>query len=95
VLLPHRRQALTPRRHHCRALHALTGSLGLLLMQRSWQQGSYCADVVPALTGDAFLTSALCLSMGDKLLTTATGSRQLGAGSAGCVCRAARRTLRA
>lgn len=66
----------------CRSLHALTGSLGPLLAQRSWQQGSYCADVVPALTGDAFLSGALCLNKSDELLATATGKRQ-GPSSAG------------
>jgi hypothetical protein len=62
-----------------RSLHALTGSLGPLLAQRSWQQGAYCADVVPALTGDAFLSGALALHTTRELETGSTqGSRQLG-----------------
>eukprot|EP00775_Hariotina_reticulata_P008243 gene8243-8433_t len=43
------------------ALRMLSSSLGALLSERHWQQGSYSGGVVPALVGDAWLSGALGL----------------------------------
>lgn len=50
-----------------RSLQSVAASLGGLLSQRHWQHGSYSADVVPALTGDAWLSGALGLDDVDEL----------------------------
>lgn len=50
-----------------RSLQGLSASLGPLLSERQWQQGSYNADVLVALVGDAALSGALALSKADEL----------------------------
>jgi hypothetical protein len=37
----------------------MSSSLGALLAERQWQQGSYSGNVVPALVGDAWLSGGL------------------------------------
>lgn len=57
-------------------------SLGSLLSERQWQQGSYSADVLVALAGDAALSGALCLSKAEELrLQGAEKSRPYGQSS--------------
>jgi hypothetical protein len=51
----------------CRSLQGLGASLGALLSDRQWQQGSYNADVLVALAGDAALSGALALSKAEEL----------------------------
>lgn len=65
-----------------RSLQVLASSLGGLLSERHWQQGSYSGDVVPALVGDACLSGALALAEIDMLLGTGTGARQRAFGAA-------------
>lgn len=60
----------------CRSLQGLATSLGPLLSDRQWQQGSYSADVLVALTGDAALSGALALSKADELQPQSTSSRR-------------------
>jgi hypothetical protein len=71
----------------CRSLQSLASSLGGLLSERHWQQGSYSCDVLPALVGDAWLSGALGLWEGDALQEGAAdvagaGSRQRAFGAA-------------
>ena len=56
----------------CRSLQALSASLGPLLSERQWQQGSYSADVLVALVGDAALSGALALNKADELRLQST-----------------------
>lgn len=59
-----------------RSLQSLATSLGPLLCDRQWQQGSYNADVLVALTGDAALSGALALGKADGLQPQSTSSRR-------------------
>jgi hypothetical protein len=53
--------------------------LGALLSDRQWQQGSYNADVLVALAGDAALSGALALSKAEELrLHGASSNRPTG-----------------
>jgi hypothetical protein len=60
-----------------RSLQTLASSLGGLLSERRWQQGSYSSDVLPALVGDAWLSGALGLADWD---TTQEEAAAAGAG---------------
>jgi hypothetical protein len=57
-----------------RSLQALGTSLGPLLSERQWQQGSYSADVLVALVGDAALSGALALNKAEELRLQSTVS---------------------
>lgn len=59
-----------------RSLQSLATSLGPLLCDRQWQQGSYSADVLVALTGDAALSGSLALGKADELQPQSTSSRR-------------------
>lgn len=59
-----------------RSLQGLATSLGPLLCDRQWQQGSYNSDVLVALTGDAALSGALALGKTDELQSQSTSSRR-------------------
>jgi hypothetical protein len=63
----------------CRSLQGLGASLGALLSDRQWQQGSYNADVLVALAGDAALSGALALSKAEEVrLQDASSNRPAG-----------------
>lgn len=57
-----------------RALQGLATSLGPLLADRQWQQGSYSADVLVALVGDAAVSGALALNKAEELRLTNSNS---------------------
>lgn len=59
-----------------RSLQALSTTLGPLVSERQWQQGSYNADVLLALVGDAALSGALCLSKSEELRLQSTNSNR-------------------